>query len=1081
MNTIPVLARPRMGRLAVIHREIEAGASLADMAAAVADDMPPSFWVSGVALIDGDAAHPIEPHVWASIRPKAGRTVQFVELPQGGKTLRLIATIAITVAQALAYSIPGIGPYLSAGIGLAGSVVLGLLAPKPKSPAPPKQVGTAGFSGNVLAVYEQLPTVLGVRRVPARYLAPPLIEIDGDNAYGRAIIALAGRHEITEPKIDGAPAQYLEQNIREGHGTDMEPSIYTDVWWQEQGREMSRHNMLADVSVDKRWKLAHTADGLTAVTTYDLPQFHYFRLLPRKMPLQIVVDLYFPQGLYRLDSSGKAGIPFRLGFFKTGASTIWLPELHINGKIDTPFRAKLIIKFAADPGGITAPSTSSLWSDAYAKTNRQVTAGDFAHSYYGTGKIATHVGVGANNTCTVYVDPASVAVDGTYTFALQAGAGYFVSLHYKLDDAFNKCNYYSYGGVTHVEVDYFSYYLDGSTYTAIEDQSRTQTQCVIEYVTREFDETATVPDNIATYEIKTKNQRVDQISILAGRYVAKRWTGTAWVAEPHVSSNPGEIAYDVLTNATPELLARPLPSGLIDGASFGEWAAFCTAEGLECNAYIEGSSVEDVLQIVCHSGHAYLRRSDTWGVYIERDRSLESPVYVYSPRNSRGFVIEKVFEHKPHALRVTFDDEADNFQTKSDLIVYASGYDVTTATLYESAHYPGITTEWQATRRAQLDLALIWARDKTYLLETDARYLVTPRGSLVGVNYPVLSTTHGFAAIRSVTRQTIGTETKITGLVLDTMADMQAGTTGVAISTLDRKTVTAEIATTGRARDVVFTAPIADDAAIAEGCTVVFGVVDQEYIRCVVDDIQPGADGMARVILVDEAPQVWRNRLPTLARQLLDKMGGTGVAWSFVDGTIAITDPSEPAKNFDGLFHERATVTGTLTPSASGAYFDASNNAIIYPKDIPNLLASGMTAYVKFNIPALTATARALINISDGTTSNRYYLYINTSDKFNFDVRSGGAAQVNLVSSPSYVAGATSIFAAAMTTNDAYAAHDRTLFTAPDTGCTIPASVNIIRLGHLSAGSPLDGYIIEGCIIPGRSSDAELVLIPDLV
>ena len=1079
MNTIPVLARPRMGRLAVVHRDVPAGASLADMAAAVADDMPGEFWRYGLALIDGDDGHPVEPHVWHLVRPKPGHTVQFVIVPQGGKTLRLLATIAIAAAQALAYSIPGVGPYLSAAVGLAGSVVLGLLAPKPKSPAPPKQVGTAGFSGNVLAVYEQIPTVLGRRRVPARYLAPPLVEIDGDNAYGRAIIALAGRHDITDPLIDGTPAQFLEQNIREGHGADTDPSIYTDVWWQEQGREMSRHNMDIEISTDKRWRLAHSADGLAAVTAYDLPQFHYYRMSPIKMPQRIVVDLYFPQGLYLLDSSGKAGIPFRLGFFKTGASTIWLPELHINAKVDTPVRAKLIIEFAADPGGLTAPSTSSMWSDAYAKTNRQVTAGDFAHSYYGTGKIATHVGVTSSNICTVYVDPAQVAVDGSYTFAIQAGAGYIVSLHYKLDNAFNKCNYYTYGSITDVPVDYFSYYLDGSIYTAIEDQSRVMTQCVIEYFTREFNEPATVPDNIATYEIRTKNQRVDQISIMAGRYVAKRWTGVAWVAEPHVSSNPAEIAYDMLTNATPELLSRPLPAALVDDASFGEWAAFCAAEGLECNAYIESGSLEDALQIVFQAGHAYVRRSETWGVYIEKDRSLESPVYVYSPRNSRGFTIERIFDHKPHALRVTFDDADDNFQTRADLVVYADGYSAANATLFESAHYQAITTEWQATRRAKLDLDLIHARDKTYSLETDARYLVTPRGSLVGVNYPVLSDTHGFAAIRSVSRQVIGSETKITGLVLDTMVDMQPTTTGVVISTYDRTTVTAETATQGRAREIIFTAPIADDAAIDEGCTVVFGTVSSEYIRCIVDDIQPGANGTARVILVDEAPSVWRNRAPSLARQLLDRMGGAGMAWSFVDGSLSIVDPAEPKKNYEGMFNDRATVTGTLTPSASGAYFDASNYATLDTVAVPDIMA-GATMYVKFNIPALTGVARGLLNINNGTTGNRHYIYINASDKFNCDTRSGGSAQVNLASSASYAAGATSTLAYAMTTDNANAAHDQTLFGAGDSSCALPVTLTTIRFGQLSAaGGPLDGYIIEGCIIPGRSSDAELILIPD--
>lgn len=848
---IAASARPRIGRLDVIRRDFAAGVSLADMAQAFAADMPPEFFAMGVAVVDD--GEPLEPPHWPATVPQPGQSVAFVILPGlGGKIGQVFAQVAVIAAQAFAYTIPGVGPLVAAGIGLAGSALLGAAQTKkkPKKSKAPKQLGEAGFSDNTLAPYEQLATVLGIRRVPAVFMAPPVVVMDDQSAVGRAVVALAGRHELSLPLLAGIDPDFPDENTREGDASDLDPTIYTTVQWQEQPGELSRHVNLMAPATDARVLLAHTPDA-TNTDLYDLPKFHYFRMGNRRFPDRLILDFLFDQGLYRIDSNGKGDVALQFSFWKDGVG-IYLPEIHVSANYKSSLRAKLVIEFGPDPGGITAPSSANIWREAYANSSVQSLLGYAAHTYYGTSAVSTHVGV-SGNVCTIYCDPASIPLDGTYSFAVKIGCGV---LGGEMIYATNQYDQLHSGSSARGE--YFTA-VSGppvGELVSLEDQALVQSHLIFEQLSREYDTDAIVPDGIATYEIQTKNQTVSQLSIMAARYVDKRWDGSAWVAEPHISNNPGELLYDVLTNSNAALLARPLSASLVNGAELGAWADFCTLNGFTCNAYIDGGSLEDAIATICEAGHAYLKRSKTWGVYIEQSRSGETPVMVFSPRNSRGFTVEKSFDHKPHAFRVTFDDEDDDYQTKPDLVVYAAGYDEFSATLFEARNYPGITQEWQAIARAELDLAIIYYRDKTYSLETDARYLVAERGSLVGINHFVLDEAHGFAAIRAVTRQEVGGVTKITGLLLDTDLDMQSGTTGIAISTNAGEVVAAQSSQIAKVRELVFSTPLTDDPEIEAGCTITSGVVSSEYISCIVDDIKPGAGGMARLILVDEAPEI---------------------------------------------------------------------------------------------------------------------------------------------------------------------------------------------------------------------------------
>lgn len=155
----------------------------------------------------------------------------------------------------------------------------------------------------------------------------------------------------------------------------------------------------------------------------------------------------------------------------------------------------------------------------------------------------------------------------------------------------------------------------------------------------------------------------------------------------------------------------------------------------ECNAYWTGSqSLQDVLNIVAATGRAACRYSNTNGVVIDRDRSADSPVAVFSQRNSRELTISRAFPRLPAGFRITFNDE-DLAYAPRDIFVYRG--DVTSTEL-EAIKYVGITSEDKARERAAHDFRQLLLRPRLYSLKTDIQSLYCTKGDLVSLSHDTL-------------------------------------------------------------------------------------------------------------------------------------------------------------------------------------------------------------------------------------------------------------------------------------------------------------------------------------------------------
>jgi hypothetical protein len=229
-----------------------------------------------------------------------------------------------------------------------------------------------------------------------------------------------------------------------------------------------------------------------------------------------------------------------------------------------------------------------------------------------------------------------------------------------------------------------------------------------------------------------------------------------------------------------------------------------TLSSRECNAYFAGNkTLGEALKIVAACGHAASRISDKTGVIIERDRSAESPVALFSQRNSRDLAIRRAFPRVPDGFRVRFNDEGNDYRP-TEIFVYRN----LSGTEIEAVDYIGITNPDRAIERANLDFKQLLRRPALYNIETDIQNLYCTKGSLVSLTHDTLKRHYDSARIVAATLSG-GT---LTGLVTDSTLRLdlvEAGEQpcGVIIQLKDGSTLTLDLAETEETDTVTFAGP----------------------------------------------------------------------------------------------------------------------------------------------------------------------------------------------------------------------------------------------------------------------------------
>jgi len=379
-------------------------------------------------------------------------------------------------------------------------------------------------------------------------------------------------------------------------------------------------------------------------------------------------------------------------------------------------------------------------------------------------------------------------------------------------------------------------------------------------ITDEHPVQSPVPIAMTALQIKASDQLsnvIDEFNGI-GQTVCLDWNGSAWVEQP--TSNPASLFRYALQNNG---LQEPYSDDEIDLEQLEYWADFCTLNGFEFNQLRDfQSSLWDLLQDIAAAGRA--SRTMVNGLHSVVIDEAKSPVSHITPRNSSNFQAAKGFVDFPHAFRVQFNNEDEDWRN-DELRVYLGDYTEETATKFELMNFPGVTNADLNARHARFAYLCAVHRPEQWTWTQDMERLAYRRGDVVLVTHDVLLVGLSYGRIKTVTTNGSGDCTEIS---IDEPCVMELSKSyGVSIRTASDVDVTASVQTIpGINRTLKFPTPIPAAQCPSVGDLYGFGLLGSETDKALILEVVPSggenfsADVMAvpyrEIIYTDDGGEI---------------------------------------------------------------------------------------------------------------------------------------------------------------------------------------------------------------------------------
>lgn len=335
------------------------------------------------------------------------------------------------------------------------------------------------------------------------------------------------------------------------------------------------------------------------------------------------------------------------------------------------------------------------------------------------------------------------------------------------------------------------------------------------------------------------NGIVDNVSCLGESYLPV-YNGTNWIYQK--SNNP---AWAYVEACHGEQLAHSVPYSKINAAAIKDWADWCTAQGATYNnVHDTEATMLEHLHNIAAAGRA--SHSITEGLFsVVRDTLQIVPVQMISPRNSSNFKAKKVFPDPPHALKVKYIDPEGLAEVTR--IVYADGYDETTATKFEELPTIGCQDPDWAWKYGRYYLADMLLRPEEYSATMGWGNLRCKRGSMVNLAHDVMQVGITWGRVKEV----IGPTT----VKLDEMVPFEAGKSYV-IRFHKSDGVQELITVTGNEGFNTTVTLAAVVEGLAAGDHFIFGEAGKESMDAKIKGISYNPDLSADLVLVPAAPEI---------------------------------------------------------------------------------------------------------------------------------------------------------------------------------------------------------------------------------
>jgi hypothetical protein len=877
--------------------ELPAGLTIAEMVARVPGmpEVDPLVYRGHLVVCCGDQDVPEA--LWAIARPRVGAIVTIsLRMGDGGGILRTLALIAVAAAATIvsagalaplfgaAFAAGGIGAALAgAAVGLSGAFAVNALFRSPtrasafSDGASGTVASSAAIAGNLLARGKPLPCVAGERRISPPLVVNPIRELVGDDMYAEAIFACAGTHRLRNPRLGSTVAEGnpdLEIETREGWSTDTPLTLVTRHGIEEQtGVVLSQHLFDPASATD----LANQQDPFTC-----LPRWHRVtsRVAHDGKADEIWLMLSLPEGLFDDDAPDEnRAIPVRFRFRAIGDDA-WInaPEILLSNRRAQLFRKTVRFIWGAPPDPLPdwpddgGPVAAFREVPQATVTGAATPGGWTAHAHFSADSGLTDVAnISLEQDRVVFWLDEETFPKGRYEIEMMQG-------HQIVSATLNTATY----GYASTIYDFFGFYLSSGTARLVDDLQGRHMQIEVPLVTSIRNELPVTGTDCALIAFRGRNRSFDSLSVEAAHYVADLDEATGEWTDVKVTLNPAPHYRDTLIGTLNK--DGRVPASLVDDTVLTAWRADCASRGLEVSAVLEGTSGTRARQVIAAAGYGEPRQSDLWGVIWERDRSAETPVQAFTPRNSRNASFAKAFPiRRPDGLIITFRDRDADYAERQ-VVVYDDGVDPANPDiLLEERSYEWAVTEDAAVGRAALDLRMERLRSVVYSRDVawDARLVV--RGDLVLIQDDVYDRQTGSGLVKEVLTE----DGLVTGLILDALvpvtseplfnvlADVKSvadvrltGLTSAASIRLDDGTIIdkAIVDATGDTDTITFETPFAmptadfgagAEPALTAGVLVMVGIMGSQHRRVLVTAIERKSEKTLAMKFIDEAQDIY--------------------------------------------------------------------------------------------------------------------------------------------------------------------------------------------------------------------------------
>lgn len=810
---------------------------------------------------------PVEFSQWDKCIPLAGDRVEFRVVPRGGNPLRAILSIVVMIAAAWVAGPAGVAFAQGLGLGAAsgiaaavagavvataGNLLVNAIAPirqphvSNDASAEGKSLLSINTGANRENPFGSIPVVLGKHKFTPPLAASFHTSSLGTDRYLHMLLCWGyGETQVENLRIGDTPiTNYENVEYRTVTGGEANYQAQLNYVLDLYGRDTDEHNVGIKPTPADGWITRTTSVGFNATT------------------LDVVFT--WPQGLFGID-------------LKTGGNVDRTTVLDVQyRKVGSGTWYQMGGGVAAKNLNITTPAYRDIGASGHVSTYTYTTI------YLGSTGIATSKGDssdGAPNftgrfvpklppdaiplyhVCTngfSIVDKRDVRpsyiVGGAFTQLnilgdvqigdIVTGNAHSIAVTKRTKDAFEK--------VLSVNVDAGQYEIRVQRIDNLNQGGNEATDCYWDlYRGMAIGAPVIPPVNMAftSVKIRATNQLNGNIEGINGYCysVCESFNKTGDGSSIRAStSNPADLYRYVLQHPAN---AKAISNSEINLVELDKWASFCATNGLSYNnVHLSAMALTDVLADIAAAGRASPRLADgRWSVVVDEPKSITQHI---TPHNSWGFEATRVLPNLPHGFRVTFNNEAKEYET-DERIVYADGYDVNNATLFEGISFAGVTNSDAVYKLARHHLAQTLLRPEEYVVNMDVEHLIAQRGDRVRVNHDVPMWGLGSARIRSLESSvafTIDEEWPMDGGVPYTVRmRSQNG------STYTYNLVPAVI--DGYYNTFTTTSPI--DPTLAANDLCMFGEVGNESVDCIIKAVESTGNLTARITLVDYSPAIF--------------------------------------------------------------------------------------------------------------------------------------------------------------------------------------------------------------------------------